>query len=250
MFIGLLTDQTEEQRFSFLFYVFVGNVIILAFFILLLHYFKSPILAVETVKEPANSSRMVSMDEVHLEMKYISKENERLSIKEQTDQIAMATYFENLKILYGVYLGIFICFFTTLFIFPVLIFQLEVQITPAYKYLVFSLIFNIGDVSSRFFYSLRQAMNKLIIHFLCLIKSLFVLIFYFAVSNTSFIADDWVKLLLIFVFAFLHGFVCTAYYNIASNRFNGVADRYKSGNLASISLIMGLTIGGLCSYAW
>ncbi len=226
----------------------------ITFYVLLRKYYNKES-ADETSTLKLIEEEKVDMDKIGLVndfVGYIAPDQSQttvVNVSKEADREPLS-YMENLKALYDVYAGTFICFFSTLWIYPVLIFNLDIHVSDKYKFLVLTFVFNMGDVIGRYIYEYSQLMSKRIMHVLCAIKLVSIPVFYCTNYVQDFYKEPWFILLCVFLFSTIHGFVCTGYYNIGSNEFQGKVDRYRSGNFTCMFLIIGLSVGGLSSYVW
>jgi len=248
MFIGMVLSRLHDKVYSFLFYLLIGNLVMLAFWHMLNRYFAIPPSEASIPNPKVQSKTKLESTEQTSSDKEISDSSEVENMP--VHELPTMTYWQNFKVQYGVHIGLLMCYFTTLLIFPVLIFRIGLAVSPEYKYLLFTLFFNLGDVVGRLGYNLQRTTNRYLIHVLSLVKLMFIPLYYLLSKNPNLISQGWVRSFAIFLFALFHGFICTAYFNISTSEFSQKHDRYRAGNLSSMALIIGLTLGGVSSFIW
>lgn len=246
--MGMAFNRFNNKTYTFLFYLLIGDVVMFVFWHMFNSNFASrPIVDASPYPEDKNDKKLESVEQTVSDKDSVSNSEVECIT---ADSLPPMTYWENFRAQYGIYIGLFACYFTTLLIFPVLVFRVGISISTEYKYLLFTFLFNAGDVIGRIGYDLSQTTNRYLIHALSIIKVLFIPLFYALSKNPNLITQEWIRGAVIFMFAFVHGFICTGYFNISTNEFSQKLDRYRAGNLSSMALIIGLTIGGISSFIW
>lgn len=248
MMIALLSAATTSNTKIYTAYLIIGNIGMLVFYYLMISFFaywrenkyEIPMIEQSHAKEMVVTS--------NIEESFLSEN--KFKPEETTDQSTL-TYKQLLFTKTDVYLGMMLNFVTTLGCFPVLTFRIDIGAPGHYKFALITLIFNIGDIGSRYFYTYYKLTTKNQVHFWNLVKISFF-IFHFLMINSSM----WifglriVKVALILVFSFLNGYLCIAFFEWASVGLENQFDRNKSGKLLSIFLQLGLMLGSFISMIW
>ena len=148
--------------------------------------------------------------------------------------------------------GIFLNFFHTLWIYPVLVFQIKFGFSSYLEYAFISLVFNVGDYLGRYLDTFtRQYNNKYIFHSLLLFK--YLLTYYNIYANKAtggIFLSFFFKLIYVLVFAILNGYLIVVYIEMTTANIFSIYDRQRAGYLISYSVGMGLTLGGFVSFLW
>ena len=155
------------------------------------------------------------------------------------------TFKEIISINWDIYLGLILCFASTLFCFPVLSFQLGPFISPHIRSCMITLLFNIGDISSRIFAGKRiiKINNVIYPHILNVIKFSSIFLNIYLISSSS-----PYKIILVFVQGFLNGYLCLVYIQLSTIKFDSIYDKNRVGYLSSFSILTGLSIGSILSF--
>ena len=142
-------------------------------------------------------------------------------------------------------------FITTLGCFPVLTFRIDIGAPDHYKFALITLIFNIGDIGSRYFYTYYKLSTKRDVHMWNFAKMSFFVLHFLMINSSMWIFGlRIVKVVLILIFSFLNGYLCMAFFEWASAGLENQFDRNKSGKLLSIFLQLGLMLGSFISMIW
>lgn len=149
------------------------------------------------------------------------------------------------------YIGLTIIFWSTLLIFPVLCFQLDFYLPSHLQYAYISLIFNASDTLSRYVYMPYPITNRSLIDVLTGVKIFMIYLIYVSVKAESGLLTYHIpRLLMMFVFAFLNGYLCMGYIGLATRKFESIYDRNRTGYLISTAIHVGLSLGAVSSTFW
>ncbi len=116
-----------------------------------------------------------------------------------------------------------------------------------------TLIFNLGDVVSRYLISVKmfKLRNIWIGHLLNISKIFLIYVNILCIqSHSPFFASISTKTALVFLQGFINGYLCVFYIEKSSNRFTSIYNRNRAGYFNSYSIISGLTLGSILSYFW
>lgn len=148
--------------------------------------------------------------------------------------------------------GLFLNFFHTLLIYPVLVFRLPLAINEQYKYLYISLLFNVGDYLGRHYYPrLALYIGHSHGHWLNLFKCLLTFYNLYVLSSpSSFFSNFLFQSLYVLLFSSLNGFLLLVFIEYARVGLKSIYDKQRAGTLIGIAIQVGLTIGGISSKLW
>ena len=164
---------------------------------------------------------------------------------------ATLSVWENFKINWQCYLGIFTAFASTLLTFPVLMFKLDFHLPAYIQFAYITFIFNLGDTVSRYVYSSFKMLHLPSLHLLNIIKLALVYVNYISIGSQSvWLNSHLSRFLIVFVQAFLGGYILMAHLDISVNNFKSIFDRNRTGLLNSFSVQIGLTAGAVLSLLW
>jgi hypothetical protein len=248
MMIALLSADKADNTKIYTAYLIIGDIGMVIFLYLLFSFFanwKDNQYSIPMIDNSVRKS--VIRSDIDEAFELTSKSEEKVV----TEQKALMDYRQLMLLKTDIYLGMLLNFISTLGCFPVLTFRINIGAPDHIKFALITLIFNIGDIGSRYIYSYWKFESLKSVHILNIIKVSFFPLHFLMINSTFGLLDlVIVKILLIFVFAFLNGYLCMAYFEWASVGLESQFDRNKSGKLLSISLQLGLMIGSFISMAW
>ena len=159
--------------------------------------------------------------------------------------------YENFKVNWQCYVGIWTAFTSTLTTFPVLMFRLDFYLPLYIQYAYITFIFNLGDTVSRYVFDCYKIVNMPCLHIANLVKIGLVYLNYISIGSASpYLNNHASRFFIVFSQAFLNGYLLMGYLEVSTNAFKSIFDRNRTGLLNSFSLQFGLTVGALVSLAW
>ena len=263
MFAVLITTGSTNNSTIFTAYVIVGNVLMAAYYYLMIQFFdfyvggtyKSSTMSL--AKLEAHNAKLVENDKT--ELLAVGEANNLPNSPQQEEEedvlknhdINTWSYGEIFNRKADVYIGMTVNFTVTLLCFPVLTFRIDMGIPDYYRFAVTTLIFNVGDTVSRYFYVYYKFEDVKGVHLLNLAKFAYIPLHLWAISaSTGPFSWVFTKGLVIFSFAFISGYLCMAYFEYASKGIDSVYDRNRAGNLLAMFLEAGLILGSVLSVLW
>jgi hypothetical protein len=247
MLIIILFTSIKDNATIFLVYLIIGNILVVIFYYLMMNFFG---FCLSNEYEKGEITGNINDKIELLEITELASDANKNDIRKNFDADTLS-YREILIKKIDVYLGMTLNFMTTLACFPVLTFRLDIGAEEYIKFTIITLIFNVGDITSRYIYSHYKLNSITTAHLLNAAKILFIFIHFVSIEAASGIFA-WVpfKVLMIFSFAFLNGYLCMAYFAFASVGLISPYDRNRSGNILAMSLELGLMLGSCVSLFW
>lgn len=161
------------------------------------------------------------------------------------------TIAENFAVNWQCYMGIFITFASSLVVFPVLMFKLDFQLPIHIMFAYITFIFNLADTVSRYAFGCFKILNLPSLHLLTLVKVGLIYVNYISIDSQSiWLSSHVTRFFIVFVQAFLGGYILMAYLEVSTNNFKSIFDRNRTGLLNSFFVQIGLTVGSLLSLLW
>lgn len=247
MIFVLVVTPVERNSTIFSIYLIIGNILMVGFYFLMTRFFTY------CHSHEYNKAQITENIDDKIELLDVAKAEQQSAendIRKNFDEHTLS-YPEILRKKADVYLGMTLNFLTTLACFPVLTFRIDIG-TPEYcKFTFITLIFNLGDIASRYFYDYYPFSTIKQAHAWNFAKIGFVFLHFWCIDSTSGLFS-WlfIKVLMIFSFAFLNGYLCMAYFAFASQGLDSAYDRNRSGNILAMSLELGLMLGSCVSLFW
>lgn len=158
------------------------------------------------------------------------------------------SYYQNFLKIWDVYLGIFLGFGSTLLVFPVLTFQLDLSIlmTDKFKFVFLCFVYTLGDITSRIIYSYLPLNNRFRLHMFNFFKLILVLLIFIAVRNPSIyiLSNLFLQLFFVFLVGFGQGIVIVKYSILGKKLLdNRPYDLNKMGHISINMSYIGLCVG-------
>jgi hypothetical protein len=247
MIFVLIVTPVERNSTIFFIYLLIGNALMIGFHFLMTKFFT------HCHSHVYEKSQIAEDIDDKIELLDIGKAQQQAAendIRKNFDENTLS-YPEILKRKSDVYLGMTLNFLTTLACFPVLTFRIDINVPEYFKFTIITLIFNIGDIASRYFYDYYPFSTIKQAHAWNIGKIMSIFIHFWCIDATSgFFSWLVVKVLVIFLFAFINGYLCMAYFAFASEGLPSAYDRNRSGNVLAMSLELGLMLGSCISLLW
>ncbi len=245
--------KSESSSSIFVIYLIIGDLGMVVFYILMTSFFKH---CMSDIYNKTTSEHFFDGD-YELKEKHESKSKALLVAQASVNDITKncddetLSYSEILKKAPDTFIGMVFVFTITLCCFPVLIFRMDIGITTVTKFVLLTLVFNIGDTVSRYFYTRYTLTSTITIHIINASRIFFPFLFLICINaETGIVSLTLVKILIVFAFSFSNGYLCMCYFELSAARFDSPYDRNRSGNLIAIGLEIGLMCGAIVGCIW
>ena len=233
-FVCTFFSKTISISYQFLIYLIFGDIFIFYY------YYKK----VQFFHLVRNEEQFLVNNNKNLEIELIQKNKE-------TGSHGTLSVFENILECWSQYLHILINYITTIACFPSLIytFDLSSVISFRFKFILIAFIYNIGDILGRYLHDILL-ISKTSIIILNIFKTWLVYICYL-ISRKKYeiLSSLSIKICIIFIFAFINGYIPCVCFTYAQRKFPGKAKDLKVvGQLYQWTIEIGLLLGGVTSY--
>jgi len=245
--------KSDSSSAVFVIYLIIGDLGMIVFFALMTSFFKHCMAdvynKVATEHFLDTEYEMVERSAPALKP-MLSAQNSINDITKNYDDTTLS-YLEIFKSASDTFLGMVFVFTITLCCFPVLVFRLDIGLAPVTKYVILTLIFNLGDTVSRYFYIRYVLVNPTYIHLLNGCRIVFPFLMVWCINATEgLLSWSMTKILVVLAFSFSNGYLCMCYFDQSATRFECPYNSNRSGNLVAIALEIGLMLGAISALIW
>lgn len=248
-----LLPKSDSSSAVFVIYLVVGDIGMIVFFALMTSFFK------HCMADVYNKACTEHFIDTEFEMTERNKPAHKPSMSVQNSINDITKNYDDTTLSYmeifssapDTFIGMVAVFTITLCCFPVLVFRLDIGLSLATKYVILTLIFNLGDTVSRYFYINYMMNNRIYVHALNASRIVFPFLIVWCINATDgLLSWSITKILVVFAFAFSNGYLCMCYFDQSATRFECPYNSNRSGNLVAIALEIGLMVGAISALIW
>ena len=160
------------------------------------------------------------------------------------------TVYQNLRTALGLYIAIFLNFVIFIFVFPILVFQIDISqvVSAKYKFIAHNFLINIAAFFGNNLYIYLRVHNRTLAYFLVLVKSMLVVIIYFMRDKLLFgqMFSDWAKILFLLAFYFFNNYTFMMFLDLGQKFYTGKPyDKIKFGEINQYCIQIAAMVGAL-----